>query len=75
MSVTVEPYYKKQAKELTTLLFDRRFLNPDLTRDSVDWLEDYFGFILQSQSEIAAKCATLTARLRDQEPERDATGS
>ena len=61
----VDDFYKRQAKDLTNLLFDKQFLNDDLTRESIDWLEDYLGFTLQSQCKMAAKCAMLTASLRD----------
>jgi len=60
----IEEYYMKQAKELTSLLFDRRFLNDDLSRESIDWLEDYLGFVFQSQVNSAVKASQLLARLR-----------
>ncbi len=61
----VEEYYKRQAKDLVNLLFDRRFLNDELSYESIDWLEDYLGFIMQSQSQSAAKSALLIAKMRD----------
>lgn len=61
----VEEYYKKQAKDEISMLFDKNFLNPELTRESIDWLEDYMGFLFQSKCEMAAKAAVLTARLKD----------
>ncbi|MCK5132736.1 MAG: hypothetical protein KAR40_11360 [Candidatus Sabulitectum sp.] len=63
--IEVEGYYKREAKDLITLLFDKRFLNDELSRESIDWLEDYIGFLFQSKSETAAKCAVLTAKMRD----------
>ena len=48
-----------KAKELTNVLFDKGFLADDLTRESIDWLEDYIGYILYSNAESAAKCALL----------------
>jgi len=61
----VSEYYKRQAKDLTNLLFDKRFLNDELSRESIDWLEDYIGFLFESQSNMSAKCAVLTASLRN----------
>jgi hypothetical protein len=61
----VEPYYKRQAKDLTDMMHDKGFLDPELTRESVDWLEDYIGFILQSQCQSAAKVAILTAKMKE----------
>ncbi len=61
----MDVFYQRKAKDLTDMLFDKRFLNDDLTRDSIVWLEDYLAFILQSESEMSAKCAVLSASLRD----------
>ena len=63
--IEVDAYYKRQAKDLVNLLFDRRFLSDDLSRESIDWLEDYVGFVIQSQANSAAKCAVLVAKTRD----------
>ena len=65
--IKVEKYYQIKAKELTNMLFDKGYLNEDLTRESIDWLEDFIGFILQSNCEISAKVAVLTKRLRDKD--------
>lgn len=62
--IAVDEYYKRQAKEQTDMLFDKGFLNPDLTRGSIDWLQDYLGFLLQSTAQSAAKCERLTATMR-----------
>ena len=63
--IIVEDYYKKQAKELTDLLFDKRFLNDELSREAINWLDDYIGFILQTQVNSAVKASQLLARMRD----------
>ncbi len=34
----VDEYYKRQAKQLVDLLFDKGFLADDLSRDGMDWL-------------------------------------
>ena len=57
--IKVEKFYLRHAKDLTNLLFDRGFLSNDLSRESIDWLEDYLGFILQSHCQMAAKSALL----------------
>ena len=61
----VDGFYQKQAKELVNLLFDKKFLNEDLTRESIEWLETYLGFVLASHCAMAAKTAVLTAKMRD----------
>lgn len=63
--IEIDAYYKRQAKDLTNMLFDKEFLNPNLTRESIDWLEDYLGFVVQSASTTAAKCAVLTAKMKE----------
>jgi len=63
--IKVEKYYKREAKELADMLFDKGFLNEDLTRDSVVWLEDYLGFLFQVKTESAVKCALLTKSLKE----------
>jgi len=65
MEVEVEEYYKREAKELIDLLFDKDFLNPELTRESIDWLEEYVGFVFQSKCQSAAKVAMLVAKLKE----------
>ena len=63
--IKVDDYYQRQAKDLTTTLFDKGFLNPELSRDAIDWLEDYMGYVIQSSAQSAAKVAVLTAKLRE----------
>lgn len=63
--IKVEEFYKRQAKDLTSILFDKGFLNENLAKEAVDWLEDYIGFVFQSHCQSAAKAATLTAKFRN----------
>lgn len=63
--VQVEPYYKRQANDLTNVLFDKGFLNAELSREAIAWLEDYLGYVIQSSAQSAAKCAVLTAKMRE----------
>ncbi len=65
--IKIEEYYKKQAKDLTNDLFDKGFLNENLAREAIDWLEDYLGFVIQSAAQSSAKVAVLTAKLRNRE--------
>lgn len=64
MSKETDEYYMARAKDLTNLLFNKGFLNDKLTRESIDWLEDFLGFTLQSHCDMAAKCAVLTAKTK-----------
>lgn len=63
--IEVDKYYKREAKELIEFLFDRRFLNDNLSKTAIDVLEDYVGFLFQSRCEMSAKAAVLTASMRD----------
>lgn len=65
MDTEIEEFYQRKAKDLVNLLFDKRFLSDDLSRESIDWLEDYLGFVFQSEANMAAKCAVLSASLRE----------
>ena len=70
----VDEFHKRQAKELVNLLHDKRFLNDDLSREAMDWLEEFLAFTVQSRVEIAVKCAALTASLRDKRRPEATTG-
>ena len=61
----IDPYYQKRAEELVDLLYDKNYINPEINRKSLSELEDYIGYVLQSQSESAAKSATLLAKIKD----------
>ena len=65
MDTQVDEYYKRQAKELTNVLFDKGFLASDLALESIDWLEDYLGFILKSQCQMAEKNVLLVKKVRE----------
>lgn len=65
MEIEVEPYYKRQAKDLTNVMFDKGFLDENLTRESIQRLENYIGFIFQLQCKSAAKVATLMAKHKE----------
>lgn len=60
-----DEYYRRQAKDLTHLLFDKCFLADDLSLQSIEWLEDYLAFILKSQCDMAVKGALLIKSLRE----------
>lgn len=59
-----EIYHKRQAKDIVDALFDKGLLHPELTRKTMDALENYLGYILQSTSETAKKCTELTMKIK-----------
>ena len=62
--IKVEPYYQRHAKDLVDLLFDKGYINPDVSRDGMKELEDFIGYLFQSQSQSSARCAVLSAKLK-----------
>lgn len=64
----VDEYYKRQAKDMTNMLFDKRLLSDDLSLETVNALQEYVGYVLQSTAEGAAKCALLTAKFKEKTP-------
>ena len=65
----IEPYYQKQAKELVDWLFDESILSPNLTRTNLAFLDDFIGFLFQSNAKMAGKCALATERMKQRKPE------
>ena len=65
----IEPYYKKQAQGLVDWLFDKSILNSNLTRTNLAFLDDYIGFLFQSNAKMAGKCALITERMKQRKPE------
>ena len=61
----VDAFYQHRAKETVDMLFDKRFLNDDLDRETVNRLEDFLGWLFQSQAESAVRTAELNAKFRD----------
>ncbi len=66
----IQECYKKEAKNLTNMLFDKGFLDNNLTRESIDWLEDYLSFIIQMKCEQAVKADRLVKSIRTLETQR-----
>ncbi|MCK9369545.1 hypothetical protein M0R04_06530 [Candidatus Dojkabacteria bacterium] len=63
----VDEYYKRQAREYVDLLFDKGFLDENLSREAIRWLEDYSAYILQSAVRSSIKAHDLVRSLREKE--------
>ncbi|KKM80351.1 hypothetical protein LCGC14_1340690 [marine sediment metagenome] len=61
----IEKYYKRLAKDMTDMLFDKNFLNPELTRKSIGKLEDYLSFLFQTTCQSAVTASELLVSLKD----------
>jgi len=55
-----EPYYRERGKELVNILFDKRYLADDLSRETIEGLEDFIGHLFQFHAESAARVAELS---------------
>lgn len=55
----IEPYYQRQAQEMVDTLYDKEFLDQRVSREAMRGLEDYIGFVMQSQVESAVKASEL----------------
>ena len=60
----IEPYYRRQGKQLVDCLFDKGILSESLSRDGMDAIEELLAYYLQSASETAARTATLTKKYK-----------
>jgi len=61
----IEPYYKARAKEFTDMLYDKGFLADDLARESIDWLENYVGFLFKTLCESSVRASELIKKTRE----------
>lgn len=65
MSEEVEPYYLRLGVKFIDDIFDMGYFHEEVTRKDLRALDELVGYMLQSQSESAAKCATLLRRIRE----------
>ena len=57
--IEVEPYYFKKAQELVDLLVDKHFMRDDVSREETRILDDYIGYLFQSQAKMVEKTTLL----------------
>lgn len=60
----VEPYYLARGKEVVDMLYDKHYLDNDVTRESMSDLDEYMGFLFQMYVESAVKVDRLTRKVR-----------
>ena len=61
----IDLYYMKQAKHTVDMLFDKGFLDKDVSRDDMDAIEEFIGYMFQMYSEMAANVALLSKKGKD----------
>lgn len=59
-----EPYYQKRAQELVDMLVDKGFVRDDLAREETRILEDYIGFLFQSQAKSVERTTELMRKYK-----------
>lgn len=60
----IEKCYRNKATDLVDLLFDKEFLASDLSRESIDWLEDYIALIISQTAIGAARATELLVKMK-----------
>ncbi len=60
----VEPYYQNRAKGVVDLLFDNKLFRYGLTRDALQEIENYIGFLFQSDAKMSAKAALMLEKVK-----------
>jgi hypothetical protein len=55
----------KQAKHTVDMLFDKGFLKDDVSRDDMNAIEEFIGFMFQAHCDMAAKAALLTKKAKE----------
>ena len=64
-SPKIDKYYQRQAKYIVDMLFDKGFLDKDVSRDDMDAIEEFLGYMFQAYSDMAATVARLTKQGKD----------
>ena len=60
----VEPFYQRKAQELVDMLVDKGFIRNDVSREETRILEDYLGFLFQSDADSATRIANLMRKVQ-----------
>jgi hypothetical protein len=55
--------FKRDAKQITDMLFDKRLFTDSLTRDDMNAFEDLIEFLLNSKFESHLRCEALLKSL------------
>lgn len=64
MKTEVEKKYKKDAREIIDLMYDKGFIDKDCSRESMRVLEEYLAYVLQSNVDSAIRSHDLIKKLR-----------
>ena len=64
MEDKVEKYYKREARDLVDMMFDKGFIANDCSRKAMRALEEYIGYVLQSKVKSAIKVHDLLKQVK-----------
>jgi hypothetical protein len=59
----IEPFYMKRAEEFIDCLYDKGYFREDVKRDDMRKLDEFLGFLFQTQCQSAVTCSELTRRI------------
>jgi hypothetical protein len=65
MSTEIEHQYRQQATKLVDLLVDKGFIRDDVSREETRVLEDYIGFLFQSNATAVRQTAELLRKYKE----------
>lgn len=60
----IEPHYAKRAQEFIDLLVDKGFMRDDVSREETRVLEEYVGFLFQSNAKMIERTADLMRKYK-----------
>ena len=63
-NIVIEEYNKREGNQFVNMLHDKNFLNPELSRESTQWLEEYISWLFQSNAEMTKKSTLLIASFK-----------
>ncbi len=64
MNDEVDPYYMARGKEVVDMLYDKKYLDNEIARDSMAELDEFIGFVFQMYADSAVKADRLTRKMR-----------
>ncbi len=60
----IEEFYQSRGKEIVDVLFDKGYFREDVSRSSMQDVEDFIAFYIQSQCKMAVTLAELSKRVK-----------
>jgi hypothetical protein len=65
VQTVISPYYQKQAKELTDILYDLAFLSESLSREGLQQVEDFIALWFQQIADSVRKCTEIVKKYKN----------